>query len=1084
VLDQNRNDTNEAEKSEAKRMSRLAVTEDEVEEIAISYFSELGYNHLYGPDIAPGEPQQERTSYDQVVLTERLQQSLARINTHIPTEALNEAFRKVTRTQSPLVEENNLQFHKQLVEGVNVDYRQKGRGRGQGEGEGEGKREELRQGRIIHDTAKLVDFENPRNNDWLVVNQFTVIEGKNNRRPDIVIFVNGLPLGVIELKNPADEEATLKRAYNQLQTYKTEIPSLFHYNEALVISDYMEARAGALTANWEWFMPWRTIDGKEITQLTTPQMEILIKGIFEPARFLDLVRYFTIFEKNDKHIVKKMAGYHQYHAVNKVVEETVRASSSQGDRKIGVIWHTQGSGKSLSMAFYAGKIAQHPAMANPTLLVINDRNDLDDQLFDTFAICKDLLRQKPVQAENRDDLRRKLKVASGGVVFTTLQKFTPDEKGDRYPRLSDRQNIVVIADEAHRSHYGLKAKVVKRQEEAYITYGFAKHLRDALPNASFVGFTGTPIESADRNTPEIFGDYIDIYDIQRAVEDKATVPIYYEARLAKLDLKEEERPKIDPDFEEVTEGEELTEKEKLKSRWARLEAVVGSEKRVAKVAKDIVEHFERRQEAMQEAMVGKAMIVCMSRRICVNLYNEIIKLRPEWHDEDDTKGTIKVVMTGSASDDEEWQPHIRNKKLRGELADRFKDPNDPMKLVIVRDMWLTGFDAPCLHNMYVDKPMRGHGLMQAIARVNRVFKDKPGGLVVDYIGIAADLKKALMDYTEGDRRHAGIPQEEAVAVMLEKYEIVSDMFHGFDWRKFYTGTPAERLNLISAAMNHILDLEDGKKRFLKSVNELSQAFALAVSSENALTIREDVAFFQAVKSSMLKITRSADGTSREDIDSAIKQLVSKAMVSDEVVDILSAAGIKSPDISILSDEFLAEVRRLPHKNVALELLRRLINDEINVRSKKNLVEARSFAQMLEMTINRYHNRSIDSVEVINELIKLAKNIKESSRRGEDLGLTDEELAFYDALESNEEAIEVLGDEKLRSIAQELVNALRKNAAVDWTIRKDAQAKMRIVVKRLLRKHGYPPEKQNDATETVVKQAGLLCQDWATQRAEV
>jgi len=1042
-------------------MTNLSISEEEVEEIAISYFSELGYNHLHGPDIAPGEPKEERQSYDQVVLTQRLQQSLAQINAHIPPEALDEALRKTTRIQSPLLEENNRQFHKHLTEGIEVEYRENGD--------------------IVHERVKLVDFENPENNDWLVINQFTVIEGKNRHRiPDIVIFVNGLPLGVIELKNPTDEDITIRKAYNQFQTYKNDIPSLFHYNEALVISDYMEARAGALTANWEWFLPWRTIDGQNITPLTSPQMEVLIKGIFEKNRFLDLIRYFVVFEKNDEHVIKKMAGYHQYHAVNKAIDQTVRASSEKGNRKIGVIWHTQGSGKSLSMAFYAGKIAQHPAMFNPTILVINDRNDLDDQLFDTFATCEDLLRQKPVQAEDREDLREKLKVASGGVVFTTLQKFSPDENGGRYPKLSDRQNIVVIADEAHRSHYGLKARVVKRKDDAYITYGFAKYLRDALPNASFIGFTGTPIVSADKNTPKIFGDYIDTYDIQRAVEDKATVPIYYEARLAKLDLKKEEIPRIDPDFEDITENEEFTQKEKLKSKWARLEAVVGSEKRISLVAKDIVEHFERRQEALE----GKAMIVCMSRRICVDLYNQLIKLRPQWHDKDDTKGAIKVVMTGSASDDETWQPHIRNKQKRKDLADRFRDPDDPMKLVIVRDMWLTGFDVPCLHTMYVDKPMKGHGLMQAIARVNRVFRDKPGGLVVDYIGIAANLKQALVDYTEGDRRQAGIPQEEAIAVMLEKYEIVSDMFHGFDWRKFHTVTPAERLNTISAAINHILELEDGKKRFLKAVTELSQAFALAVSSEEAITIREDVAFFQAVKTSMLKITRSAEGRSQDDMNSAIRQLVSKAMVSDEVVDILSAAGIKSPDISILSDEFLAEVKGLDHKNLALELLKRLINDEIQVRSRKNLIEARSFTQMLEKTINKYHNRSIDSVQVINELIELAKNIRESRQRGEDLGLTDEELAFYDAIGDNEEAIEVLGDENLRTIAQKLVEVIHKNATVDWTMKRSSQAKMRVVVKRLLRENGYPQEKENTAAETVVKQAELLCKDWGAQTAEV
>lgn len=1028
-----------------------AMTEEEVEEVALSWFQDLGYQHIFGPDMGPGEPGEERKSYGEVVLARRLRRALERINPGIPAEALDEAFRKVTRAQSPKLEEQNRLFHKQLVDGVDVDYRQ--------------------DGKITPGKVWLVDFAHPEKNDWLAANQFTVIESENNRRPDIVLFANGLPLGVIELKNPSDENATLDRAFNQLQTYKREIPSLFRYNESLAISDGIEAKAGTLTASKEWFMPWRTIDGEEIAPLAQPQMEVLIKGIFDPSRFLDLVRYFVVFEENGGTVKKKMAGYHQYHAANRAVDETVRATSDQGDKKIGVIWHTQGSGKSLTMAFYAGKIVLHPDMENPTLLVINDRNDLDDQLFDTFATCQDLLRQKPDQASDRGDLREKLKVASGGVVFTTIQKFLPEGEKDHHPILSDRRNIVVIADEAHRSHYGLKARVLRGKDEAHIAYGFAKYLRDALPNASFVGFTGTPIVSQDRSTPAIFGSYIDVYDIQRAVEDKATVPIYYEARLAKLDLKETERPKIDPQFEEVTEGEELTEKEKLKSRWARLEAVVGSEKRITQVAEDIVDHFETRSQAQE----GKAMIVCMSRRICVALYSEIVNLRPQWHSDDDKKGEIKVVMTGSASDPEDWQPHIRNKPKRRALAERFKNPKDPLNLVIVRDMWLTGFDVPCLHTMYLDKPMRGHGLMQAIARVNRVFKDKKGGLVVDYIGIAANLKEALAEYTEGDRRQAGIPIEEAVAVMLEKYEIVSDMFHGFSWRDFHTGTPSERLSLIPRALDHVLGLDDGKKRFLKATNELSLAFSLAIPSPDALAIREDVAFFQAVRSSLLKITRSP-GMSVEEMETAIRQIVSGAIASDGIVNIFSASGLKTPDISILSDDFLEEVRMLPHKNLALELLRRLINDEIGLRSRKNLVEARSFAQMLDQTITRYHNRSIDSAEVIDELIDLAKNIRESRRRGKELGLSEEELAFYDALGSNGGTASALGDERIRTIAQRLVETVHKNATVDWTLKKSAKARMRVTVKRLLRRQGYPAKDQTEAVDTVVKQAELLCEN--------
>ena len=842
----------------------------------------------------------------------------------------------------------------------------------------------------------------------------------------------------------------------------------------LVVSDGLEARAGTLTADWEWFMPWRTIDGDKIEPKGKPELDALIKGIFEKGRFLDLIRHFVAFEVDGDKIVKKMAAYHQYHAVNKAVECTIKATSSGGDRKAGVIWHTQGSGKSLSMAFYAGKIIVHPAMKNPTLVVLTDRNDLDDQLFDTFAACQDLLRQAPVQAENREHLQDLLQVASGGVIFTTIQKFSPEgDDKERYPLLSDRRNIVFIADEAHRSQYGFKAHTVKKKEGAYMAYGFAKYLRDALPNASFIGFTGTPIESTDVNTPAIFGNYIDIYDIQRAVEDGATVRIYYEARLAKLDLSEAEKPKIDPDFEEVTEGEEEGIKERLKSRWARLEAVAGADKRVSLIAKDIVEHFEKRQEAIE----GKGMIVCMSRRICAEMYNAIIKLRPEWHDPDDTKGVIKVVITGSASDKELLQSHIRNKKKRKDMANRFKDPKDPLKLVIVRDMWLTGFDAPCLHTMYIDKFMQGHGLMQAIARVNRVFRDKPGGLIVDYLGIAESLKCALADYTKGDRGETGIPVEEVVSLMLEKYEVILAMFHGFNTSKFFQGTPEERLTVIAEGMEHILSLEDGKNRYVQAVTELSKAYAVVVTHEKAQEIREEVAFYQTVRSGLSKAT-SSDGKTKDELDAAIRQIVSQAIVPNGIVDIYKAAGIKTPDISILSDEFLDEVRGLPHKNLAMELLKKLLNDEIKTVSRKNLVQSRSFAQMLSQSINRYHNRSIEAAQVIEELIKLAKEMKEAHRRGEDLGLTEDELAFYDALEVNDSAVKVLGDETLQEIARELVEAVRKNVSIDWTVKESARAKLRVIVRRLLRKYGYPPDKQERATQTVLEQAELLCKEWA------
>ncbi|MCL4553372.1 MAG: type I restriction endonuclease subunit R, partial [Candidatus Marsarchaeota archaeon] len=863
----------------------------------------------------------------------------------------------------------------------------------------------------------------------------------------------------LELKNPADENVTLTGAFNQLQTYKAEIPSLFSYNELLVISDRTAARAGTLTAGWEWFLPWRTIDGVNVAPASTPELEVTIKGMFQKSRLLDLLRHFILFEVSASSPVKKAAAYHQYHAVNAAVEATVRASSPKGDKRVGVVWHTQGAGKSLTMTFYAGKIVLHPAMQNPTLVLLTDRNDLDQQLFDNFVLAQDLLRQTPQQAQNREHLRQLLKVASGGIVFTTIQKFMPD--GDEaYPLLSDRRNIVVIADEAHRSQYDF-------------IDGFARHMRDALPNASFIGFTGTPLERGDRSTPAVFGNYISVYDIQQAVEDGATVRIFYEGRLAKLELKEEEKPHIDPDFEEITEGEEGTVKENLKTKWARLEAMVGTEKRIGLVAQDIVKHFEQRLEAMD----GKGMIVCMSRRICVDLYDAIIKVRPSWRDEDDDKGAIKVVMTGSATDPLRFLPHVRDKVHRESIKRRVKDPSDPLKLVIVRDMWLTGFDAPCLHTMYIDKPMRGHGLMQTIARVNRVYRDKPGGLVVDYLGIAEDLKKALADYTEGSREETGIPQEEAVAVMEEKYEVVVAMFHGFDYSKFFTGTPAQRLSTIPAAMEHIFKLENGKSRLLQAVTELSKAFALSVPHEKALEIKDDVGFFQAVRAAIAKNTR-IPGKSQDDLDSAIRQIISKAVSSDEVIDIFNAAGLKKPDISILSDEFLAGVQGMAHRNLAVELLDKLLNDEIKARSKKNLVQSRSFSEMLEKTIRRYQNRTIEAAKVIMELIGLAKDMREAKFRGERLGLSEEEEAFYDALEVNDSAVKVLGDETLKAIACELVEVVHRNATIDWTVKESARARLRTMVRRLLRKYGYPPDKQEKATQTVLEQAELLCKDLA------
>lgn len=1017
------------------------VLESVLEEAAIDWFKGLGYKHLFGPDIACDGIHPERTSYADVVLVERLRTALTSLNPGIPTEALEDALRKVTRSESPSLVLNNRLFHKMIADGIEVEYRNK-------------------DGRIVGDKVWLIDFDNSERNDWLMVNQFTVVEGQRNRRPDLVVFVNGLPLAIVELKNPADVNATIKGAFNQLETYKSDIPSLFHYNELLVISDGTEARAGTLTSGWEWFLPWRTADGKNLAPKGTPELDVLLKGIFNRERFLDMVRHFILFEDDGKKIVKKVAAYHQYHAVNAAIEATLKATLPSGDKRVGVVWHTQGAGKSLTMVFYAGKIILQPAMENPTLVLLTDRSDLDNQLFDNFAVAQDLLRQKPVQAETREHLRELLKVASGGIIFTTIQKFLP-ENGEKFPLLSNRRNIIMIADEAHRSQYDF-------------IDGLARNMRDALPAASFIGFTGTPIEKADRSTPAVFGDYISIYDIQQAVQDGATVRIFYESRLAKLELKEEEKPHIDPEFEEVTEGEEETVRQKLRTKWARLEAMVGAEKRISLVAKDIINHFEQRLEVMD----GKGMVVCMSRRICVDLYDAIIKLRPSWHGRDDENGFIKVIMTGSASDPPHFQPHIRNKERRELIKKRMKDPADPMKLVIVRDMWLTGFDAPCLHTMYIDKPMRGHGLMQAIARVNRVFKDKPGGLVVDYLGIADELKKALADYTEGSRSETGIPQEEAVAIMLEKYEVVSAMFHGFDYSRFVTGMPAERVSVIPAAIEHILVQESGKERLLQAVTELSKSFALAVPHEKALEIKDDVGFFQAVRSAIAKNTR-VPGKTQEELDTAIRQIISKAVSSDQVIDIFSATGLKKPDISILSDEFLAEVQKMPYRNLALELLNKLLNDEIKSRSKKNLVQSRSFAEMLEKTIRRYQNRTIEATRVIVELIELAKQMREAKLRGEQLGLSEDEEAFYDALEVNDSAVKVLGDEVLKTLARELVETIRRNATIDWSVRESARAKLRTMVRRLLRKHGYPPDKQAKATLTVLEQAELLCKDWAS-----
>ena len=1045
-------------------MDLLKLSESTVESAALEWLSTLGWRTAHGPDIAPDTPRAERDNYGQVVLEGRLRDSLSRLNPSLPPSALDDALRRLTYPEGATLEARNRSFHRMLVSGVTVEYR-------------------TPEGAIRGEQARVIDFDDWTANDWLAVNQFTVTENHNTRRPDVVLFVNGLPLGVIELKNPTDEDATVWTAWQQLQTYQAELPSLLSLNEALIVSDGLAARIGTLTAGKEWFKPWRTISGQKLADSAMPELQVLLEGACYPERFLALVRDFIVFDDDGSgKLVKKMAGYHQFHAVGTAVDETLRAADLQvaaertegryesgrmpggasGDRRIGVVWHTQGSGKSLTMAFYVGAIIREPAMENPTIVVLTDRNDLDDQLFTTFSRCQDLLRQPPVQAESRADLRDKLSVAAGGVVFTTIQKFLPEERGDTFPTLSERRNIVVIADEAHRSQYDF-------------VDGFARHMRDALPNASFVGFTGTPIELEDANTRAVFGDYISVYDIQRSVEDGATVPIHYESRLARLVLDRDEHPTIDPDFEEATEGEEIERKERLKTKWAQLEAVVGAENRIQQVARDIVDHFGQRLEALD----GKAMVVCMSRRICVDLYKELVRLRPDWHDTDDSNGSIKVVMTGSASDPPDWQQHVRNKLRREALANRFRDPSDPFQIVLVRDMWLTGFDAPSLHTMYLDKPMRGHGLMQAIARVNRVFKDKPGGLVVDYLGIAQDLRKALVTYSEsGGTGRTAIDKEEAVAVMLEKHEICCALFHGFDWSKWTTGTPAERVALIPPAQEHILAQENGKDRCIAAVRELSQAFALTVPHKETHRIRDDVGFFQQVRAALFKASPSVT-RHEEDLDLAVRQIVSRAVASEGVMDIFAAAGLEKPDISVLSDEFLAEVQGMPQRNLAVELLQKLLRGELSVRRRTNVVQARSFAEMLEQSLRRYQNRAIEAAQVIEELIQLAREMREASARGEKLGLNEDELAFYDALETNDSAVQVLGDETLRDIARELVETVRNNVTIDWTLRENVRAQLRVLVRRILRKYGYPPDKQEKATQTVLEQAEALSEGWAT-----
>jgi len=1082
------------------------ITENIIEQSAVEILQSQGWDYANGRDISPEGLFCERDSFSQVVLTKRLRTAIAKINHHIPADAQEAAVQKLLRIHSPELLHNNEAFHRMLVEKVKIPYQQNGYERS-------------------HEVA-LIDFDHPANNEFLVVNQYTIIENNQNKRPDILLFVNGLPLVVVELKNAADEKTGIKSAYQQVQTYKAIIPGLFTFNAICILSDGLECKAGSVSADLSRYMTWKTADGIKEASKYKPQLETLLKGMLQPATLLDLIRNFIVFEKSKKEVevspksrsegignaktgliqiqtVKKLAAYHQYYAVNKAIQSSIVASGIHGDKRGGVVWHTQGSGKSLSMVFYSGKLITSPEMRNPTIVVITDRNDLDDQLFETFAASVQLLRQEPVQAENREHLKELLKVASGGIVFTTIQKFLPQNNKSVYDQLSDRKNVVVIADEAHRTQYGFEAKLIDEKDKETkevigkrIAYGFAKYMRDALPNATYIGFTGTPIEGTDVNTPQVFGNYIDRYDIKDAVDDGATVRIFYESRLAKVNLNEEGRRLIEEFDKDLEQDEEVTEKQKAKAKWTKLEAIVGNQERVNNLAKDIVTHFEKRQTVFE----GKAMIVAMSRRIAADLFAAIITLRPEWHDADMTKGVIKVVMTTNSADGPEIAKHHTTKQQRKDLSERMKDPADALKLVIVRDMWLTGFDAPCLNTMYVDKPMRGHNLMQAIARVNRVFKDKPGGLIVDYLGIGTDLKKALSFYGEAGGK--GNPAEnigKALEIFLEKLEVIQQMFQEssetqeflmaaepeayyegsqkFNLRRFFHAGTQEKLSIILQAEEHILGLKDGKERFIREVSLMSQALSLCITKDEVQPHLPEVAIFQAIKARLAKFDApSGGGRTDLEIETAIKQIIDEALSSDQVIDIFDAAGIDKPEISgleILSDEFLQEVEGMHHKNLALELLKKILNNEIKARAKTNLVKSKKLLEMLEGAIKRYQNNLLTTAEIIQELINIAKQIKEADKEGAKLGLNNDEVAFYNALEINDSAVQVLGDDTLKEIAKEIANKVRANATIDWTIRESARAKLMVLVRRTLNKYGYPPDKQQKAIDTVLKQAELL-----------
>jgi type I restriction enzyme R subunit len=1035
------------------------MTEDHIEQAVLDTLAEMKWQILHGPDIGP-DGTNERDYHD-MVLNSRLQSALQRLNPHVPTPSLDEAFKRLVRVQQPTMLANNQAFHELLVNGVPVEYRGP-------------------DGEIKNDRAKVIDFEIPANNEFVAVNQLTVLQEDFHRRPDVVLFVNGLPLVLIELKNAADSKADLDAAYRQIQTYKREISDFFRFNELCVISDGHDAEMGTISSSRERMMPWKTVDGeKEAGHV--PMMDVLTRGVFDHQRLLDIVQNFIVFERDDKdetRVIKKVAAYHQYWVVNKALNSTLRASGENGDQKAGVVWHTQGSGKSLSMVFYTGKMMRSRELHNPTIVVVTDRNDLDGQLFGTFSACRDLLGEDPKQANNRADLRKLLDRNAGGVIFTTIQKFSPEGEEDTLPVLTDRRNVIVMADEAHRSQYGLKARI--RESDAHLVYGYAKYMRDALPAASYIGFTGTPIESDDRSTPAVFGSYVDVYDVKQAVADGATVQIFYESRLVDLGMDEATKEWLDHEVDELLEGEETTRQDKLKAEYAQKEAIVGNAERLNTIALDIIEHFEARQDVIE----GKGMIVTMSRNIAAELYEKITAYRPEWHSDDDKEGAIKVIITGSASDPEHLQQHIRNKQRIKAIEKRIKNPDDPLELVIVCDMWLTGFDVPSMHTMYLDKPLKGHNLMQAIARVNRVWPGKEGGLVVDYLGVAGALRDAMADYTQsgGD----GAPQldiAEAVAQMKMRYEVVRDMFGKFDYKRYFTAPTNEQLQIILDAEDYILGLENGEKRIKQTVLELSKAFAICMPQPEALEIREEVAFFQAVKSRLEKVSARGVTISDEEYRSALKQIVDKAIAPVGVVDVFEAAGLDKPEISILSDEFFAEIRNMERKNLAVEALQKLLNDEVKAKFSRNAVKDAKFSEMLKEALNRYRNGTVEAAQVIEELIAVGKDIREAVNEGQVEGLTEDEVVFYDALVENGSAREVMDDKQLREIAKLLVEQVRRDASIDWQFRKSVQAKLRINVKKTLAKYGYPPDQQAIATDLVLEQAKRYGNEWSKKGSQ-